>query len=273
MRKVSRMAAFAAVGVAALAPVPGLAQRTDDDWLEDCRDDSDRGRQVAFCEVRVADASLGSGPIRVDPGPNGGVSVVGWDENRVEVHARVVARARTEEDAADLAEEVRVSLDGVIEADGPRSDRRSNWSVSFVVYAPADSDAEIEALNGPLSVTGVSGRMRLDAENGPILLRDVGGDVVARTRNGPLTVELSGTQWEGAGLDAETVNGPVTLTLPDDFNANLETGTANGPFTSDLPITMTIRGRLGRPFTGTLGQGGPPIRVVTVNGPVRIRES
>ena len=115
--------------------------------------------------------------------------------------------------------------------------------------------------------------MRLDAENGPIRLRDVGGDVVARTQNGPLTVELSGTQWVGQGLDAETVNGPVTLTVPSDYNATLETGTVNGPFTSDVPIVMTIRGRVGRPFTGTLGQGGPPIRVVTVNGPVRIRGS
>jgi hypothetical protein len=65
----------------------------------------------------------------------------------------------------------------------------------------------------------------------------------------------------------------VTLTVPSDYNATLETGTVNGPFTSDVPIVMTIRGRVGRPFTGTLGQGGPRIRVVTVNGPVRIRGS
>jgi hypothetical protein len=86
-------------------------------------------------------------------------------------------------------------------------------------------------------------------------------------------VELSGTQWDGAGLDAETVNGPVTLTVPSGYNAELETGTVNGPFTSDVPITMTIRGRVGRPFIGTLGQGGPPVRVLTTNGPVRIRGS
>jgi hypothetical protein len=257
----------------ALAPVSALGQQSDEDWLDDCQEDFDRGRLVAFCEVRVADAAVGAGPVRIEPGANGGVSIVGWEQSRVEVHARVVARARTEAEAAELASEVTVSLDDIIEADGPSNDRSRNWSVSFLVYVPAASDAEAETLNGPLSVTGVTGRMRLDAQNGPIRLRDVGGDVVARTQNGPLSVELSGTQWDGAGLDAETVNGPVTLTVPDDFNADLETGTVNGPFTSDIPITMTIRGRLGRPFNGTLGQGGPPIRVVTVNGPVRIRGS
>jgi hypothetical protein len=262
-----------AYALLALAPVSALGQQSDEDWLEDCQDDSDRGRLVSVCEVRVSDASLGAGPLRVEPGPNGGVSIVGWEQNRVEVHARVVARARSEAEAAELASEVDVSVDDVIEADGPSSDRSRIWSVSFVVYVPAASDAEAETSNGPLSVTGVTGRLRLDAQNGPIRLRDVGGDVVARTQNGPLSVELSGTRWDGAGLDAETVNGPVTLTVPDGFNADLQTGTVNGPFTSDVPITMTIRGRLGRPFSGTLGQGGPPIRVVTVNGPVRIRAS
>jgi hypothetical protein len=254
-----------------LAPASALGQQSDEEWLEDCQDDSDRGRLVAFCEVRVADAPAGGGPLRVEPGANGGVAIVGWEQDRVEVHARVVARARTEAEAAELAAEVDVALNGVIEADGPSNDRSRNWSVSFLVYVPAASDAEAETLNGPLSVTGVSGRLRLDAQNGPIRLRDVGGDVVARTQNGPLSVELSGTRWDGAGLDAETVNGPVTLTVPDGFNADLETGTVNGPFTSDIPLTMTVRGRVGRPFNGTLGEGGPPIRVVTVNGPVRIR--
>jgi hypothetical protein len=253
----------------ALAPVSVLAQQSDEDWLEDCRDGSDR--LVAFCEVRVSDAPVGTGSLRVEPGANGGVAFVGWDENRVEVHARVSARARTESEAAELASEVDVSLGDVIGADGPRNDRNRNWSVSFLVYVPAAYDAEAETMNGPLSVTGVTGRLRLNARNGPIRLRDVGGDVVVRTQNGPLSVELSGSQWDGAGLDAETVNGPVTLTVPDGFNAALETGTVNGPFQSDIPITMTIQGRVGRPFNGTLGQGGPPIRVVTVNGPVRIR--
>jgi hypothetical protein len=267
------MPTVTAYALLALAPAAALGQQADEDWLEDCEDDFDRGsRLVVFCDVRVAEARPGAGPLRVDPGANGGVAVVGWEQDRVEVHARVSARAPTEAEAEELASELSISLDGVIEADGPSNRRNRNWTVSFLVYVPAASDAEIEVRNGPLSVSGVSGRMRLDAQNGPIRLRDVGGDVVARTQNGPLTVELSGARWDGAGLDAETVNGPVTLTVPSDYNATLETGTVNGPFTSDVPITMTIRGRLGRPFTGTLGEGGPPIRVVTVNGPVRIRE-
>lgn len=269
----ARIAGIVVHALLALAPVPAVGQQSDLDWLEDCQDDFDRGRLVAFCEVRVEDASVGVGPIRVDPGSNGGISVVGWEQNRVEVHARIQARARTEEEAEQLAAEVTISSTAIIEANGPGNDRNANWHVSFLVYVPASSDLELDAQNGPLSVRGVNGRMRLDAQNGPITLREVGGDVVARAQNGPLNVVLSGTQWDGAGLDAETMNGPVTLTIPGDYNATLESGTVNGSFSSDVPITMTIRGRVGRPFTGTLGQGGPTIRAVATNGPVRIRSS
>lgn len=267
-----RLEGIAVCALLALAPAATMGQQADEDWLEDCRDDFDRGRLVAFCDVRVEYAQV-TGPIRVDPGANGGVSVVGWEQDRIEVHARVQARARTEQEAADLATAVSISLDGPIAADGPSNERNASWHVSFLIYVPATSDLELDAQNGPLSVRGVNGRMRLDAQNGPISLRDVGGDVIARAQNGPLNIVLSGTVWDGPGLDAETVNGPVTLTVPSDYNARLETGTVNGPFTSDVPITMTIRGRVGRPFIGTLGQGGPTIRAMATNGPVRIRSS
>jgi hypothetical protein len=92
----------------ALAPASALGQQSDEEWLEDCEEDFDRGRLVAFCEVRVSDAPFGAGPLRVEPGANGGVSIVGWEQSRVEVHARVVARARTRAEAAELASEVNV---------------------------------------------------------------------------------------------------------------------------------------------------------------------
>jgi hypothetical protein len=116
--------------------------------------------------------------------------------------------------------------------------------------------------------------MSLETRNGPLALREVGGDVYARAQNGPLSVSLTGDGWQGAGLDAETRNGPVTLSLPEGFNAQLEAGTQNGPFSSDIPLSVTLQGRLRRgPIATTLGSGGAPIRVITTNGPMVIRRS
>jgi DUF4097 and DUF4098 domain-containing protein YvlB len=97
--------------------------------------------------------------------------------------------------------------------------------------------------------------------------------VRARTTNGPLDVDLTGSHWEGVGLDAETSNGPVNLGVPTDYSARLELGTVNGPFNVAFPLTITVEGRLGRRMTTTLGAGCAPVRVVTTNGPVSIRRT
>ena len=66
----------------------------------------------------------------------------------------------------------------------------------------------------------------------------------ATTRNGGLNVTLSGDRWDGEGLDVETSNGGVTVTIPDGYNAELETRTVNGGLRIDFPIT--VQGELTR---------------------------
>ena len=116
-------------------------------------------------------------------------------------------------------------------------------------------------------------RLRLEAQNGPLSLENIGGDVQARAQNGPLHVSLTGTRWEGTGLNAETQNGPLVLEVPEGYNAELETGTINGPL--DIGFPVMVQGRIGmgsrRRLTTTLGTGGTRIRAVTTNGPAVIR--
>lgn len=254
-----------------LAPSIVSAQRSDDEWLRECEERGGRDRLERACEVTVQRMASPAGPIRVDPGQNGGVTVEAWTGGDVEVHARIQAKAETEAAAREIARAVRVQANGGIRAEGPGRDRHNDWHVSFVVYVPVNSDLDISTHNGPLSVAGVQGQMTLEAHNGPLSLRDAGGDIRARTRNGPISVVLSGDQWQGAGLDAETSNGPISVTVPESYNAQLETGTTNGVFTSDFPLTVTLQGRLHGPINATLGRGGAPIRLVTTNGPLRIR--
>jgi DUF4097 and DUF4098 domain-containing protein YvlB len=84
-------------------------------------------------------------------------------------------------------------------------------------------------------------------------------------------VKLTGARWEGAGLDAETMNGPADLRIPEDYNAKIDFGTINGPMSVGFPLTVTINGRITDRISTTLGTGGAPIRVVTTNGPMTVR--
>lgn len=249
------------------------AQRARDAgrWTDRCRDnDWGDDARAHYCEIRATGFKAG-GALSVDPGVNGGIRITGWDQDSVAVTAKVQAQAETDEAAHDLARQVRISTSGgSIVADGPSTSGRRSWSVSFTVSVPRRSDLRAQTVNGPISVDEVTGKLDLRAVNGPIDLDAVGGDVHARTTNGPLVVTLSGAKWDGAGLDGETQNGPVTLAIPSGYAAHLETGTVNGPMSIDFPIT--VQGRISRHNIETdLNGGGPTIRAVTTNGPLTVQ--
>ena len=266
-RPVLRAAALAG----SLLATSAAAQQTSEDWLDRCRDDRDRDRAV-HCEVREMRLPA-TGELSVDAGPNGGITVEGWDRNEILVRARVRTQARSEEEARELASEVRVEQgDGRIRSEGPRdSDRnRRNWSVSYEVFAPRRTSLDLASVNGGLRVSRVEGTLELSTTNGAISLEQVAGAVRGRTTNGGLDVRLVGDRWNGSGLDLQTTNGGVTLTLPEDYSARLETQTVNGGMQIDFPVT--VQGRIGRSISTQLGAGGPLIKVRTSNGGVTIRQ-
>ena len=261
---------------APLAALHAQPAATDDaEWLRDCqRDNWDRSDRTHVCEIRVQRLALPQATtLTVDGGENGAVEIVGWDGDSVVIHALVRANGDSPDEAHDMASHVTVSFrNGRIHADGPASGHHRWWFVSYRVFVPRHTDLAIETLNGPMSIENVTGHMTMKAVNGPLSLRHVGGDVHARAENGPIDVALSGAQWDGAGLDAESENGPVELTLPAHYAAHLETGTENGPM--DIHFPITLQGDLDtRHLSLDIGGGGPPVRVITTNGPVTLRRA
>jgi hypothetical protein len=220
------------------------------------RGDDDQAR---FCEERTMGwRAQGGLALTVDASPNGGVSVTGWDRDSVAVLVKIQTQGGDDAEARDIARQIRVTNEnGSLRADGPGMRRHRSWSVSFEIMAPRSVDLSLDTQNGPLEVENVMGRLRLSAQNGP------------------LHVALTGTRWEGAGLDAETQNGPLVLEVPEGYNAQLETGTINGPM--DIGFPIMVQGRIGmggrRRITTTLGTGGATIRAVTTNGPAVIRKT
>ncbi|HZL95601.1 MAG TPA: DUF4097 family beta strand repeat-containing protein, partial [Vicinamibacterales bacterium] len=243
---------------------------SDDD---PCRDNNwgDRDNE-RFCEVR--ESTMPAGPLNVDAGNNGGISIEGWDRNEIRIRAVVQASAPSASEARALAGQVQVqSGGGRVYATGPDSTRREWWSVSYRINVPSKNDLDLRASNGGITILGVSGNMRFDTTNGGVKLQDVGGRVNGTTRNGGLNVTLSGNRWEGEGLDVETSNGGVTVTIPDGYNAELETRTVNGGLRIDFPITVQGELTSRRGLSTTLGSGGPLIRARTTNGGVNIRRA
>ena len=105
-------------------------------------------------------------------------------------------------------------------------------------------------------MSNVSGTLGFDAVNGGVTLSHVSGDVKGKTVNGGVNVELAGERWEGAGLDARTTNGGVSIKVPDGYSCQFAVTTVNGGVHSDFPLT--VQGRLDKNIDVTLGKGGAP---------------
>jgi hypothetical protein len=170
---------------------------------------------------------------------------------------------------------------------GPDAER---WGVHLIVDVPKDAHVSVNAENGPVSVHGVSGSVHVDvvngpvsacggdgklevsAENGPVSLVDMAGDVKVDSQNGPLTVKLAEGGWRGAGLDARTENGPLSLRVPDSYSSGVEVSMSRRTPLQCSELCDEMREeRVGSRRTLALGGARASVRLATSNGPVSIK--
>jgi DUF4097 and DUF4098 domain-containing protein YvlB len=135
--------------------------------------------------------------------------------------------------------------------------------------APRNTELSIESVNGAIAVADMRGDLDFDAVNGRVSLSNVTANVHGSTVNGAIGIEFDSGSIAGDVFDVRTTNGAVELKLPEGFSARLEVETVNGGIHVDFPVT--VQGRIDRrDLSTTLGDGGPLLRVRTVNGAVRL---
>lgn len=261
--------ATTAVTFGAVAPaVQGTSSGTSD-WCTGSNYSDDR---ETHSEVREFSVPAAGAPLTVDAAPNGGIKVAGEARGDIHVLACVNATASTIEQARALAQRVDITatVDRVA-AEGPRGlGRRENWHVSYRIAVPNRTSLSLTSSNGGIDIADVDGQIEFRTVNGGVRLTRLAGNVRGRTSNGGVNVDLDGSTWNGDGLDVQTQNGGVSMTIPSNYSARLETGTVNGRMNIDFPVTL--QGRIGRSISTQLGTGGPLIRVRTSNGGVNIRQ-
>ena len=231
-----------------------------------------RGYQnrASFCEMREQSVAPGN-MLSVDAGPNGGISIKGWDRSDILVRSQVNTYAPTDGEARNLALQVFIQATGSdIRANGPARDKDHQWAVSYEVFVPSRSSMNLTTENGGVSISDVTGNLEFKTVNGGLNLRGVGGYVHGNTTNGGVTIELAGDRWEGQGLDVTTTNGGVRLHLPANYSAQLEAQTTMGrihaPGVTELPSPDQAAHRI----STALGAGGATLKVTTTNGGVSV---
>ncbi len=227
--------------------------------------------QKNFCETRDLAMSAPSGqPLTVDGGPNGGITVRGWDGPNVRIRARVQAWGTNEASAAARAHRISIATQGnTIRASEPEKD--TDWSVSYEIFVPRPTALALNTTNGGISIENVQATIRFETTNGGVSLANLGGSVKGETTNGALSIELSGKQWQGQGLDIATTNGGIHWKLPRAYSARLFTSTNMGGIRTELPVTKT--GMFHKEIEASLGQGGATVKAVTTNGGISVDQT
>jgi len=154
--------------------------------------------------------------------------------------------------------------------DGGRNNINDNdVRVDFVVRVPEGVNLIARTVNGPVTATRLTGEVRGHTVNGSVRVSTTG---VARasTVNGSIDVDLGSAVWNDL-LELETVNGSVTVSLPDDIDVDVNASTVTGSITTDFPLT--VRGRFGpKRLSGRIGNGGRELSLGTVNGDIELRK-
>lgn len=105
----------------------------------------------------------------------------------------------------------------------------------FDVTVPPGVTVALETVNGDVRVRNLGGDLELRTVNGAIEARGVRGSLQGETVNGNVLVEAAALP-RGAALELETVNGAVTLTLPEDARFDFSASTLHGSIASTFVL-------------------------------------
>jgi DUF4097 and DUF4098 domain-containing protein YvlB len=99
---------------------------------------------------------------------------------------------------------------------------------------------------------------------------ELSSDAKIETVNGSVTASFA-TLTGGQKANCESVNGRVTVNLPEDADASVSAETINGGIDgSDFGLKAN-KGFVGRDMEGEIGSGSARLALSTVNGSIKIR--
>lgn len=137
-------------------------------------------------------------------------------------------------------------------------------------------ELSIRSGDGSIRLDGVEGKLDLETEDGSIGVEAKPTALRARTADGTIRLRVLPDATMSEDWDVQTADGSVTLTLPGDFDGELDAETRDGAVRATHPA-VTNESREGedreerqRKLKATLGSGGKTLRVRTGDGSIRI---
>ena len=219
---------------------------------------------ASAADVITLDVSTNVGTIDIEPGQT--------DEVRIE--AEITVKAKTEEEAEMLVQEVRIVAEKsgqklVVKAVKPSGFGRNQLAVDFTITAPPRLALACVTNVGDIRLTGFTDRVTAKTDVGTIRCRDLHGETDLHTNVGDITLEYAAAAPAALRASATTNVGNVEFTGPETISAQLEARVNVGSIDTDRPLTIT--GKIEKSVRATLGDAEGRISLRTNVGSVKIR--
>ncbi len=150
------------------------------------------------------------------------------------------------------------------------NDAERDERVDFTVRVPKGVRFIGRTVNGSVEANSLKGDASGYTVNGNVRIRTTGSSE-AETVNGSILASIGKTR-SGRSLKFSAVNGGITLEMPNCLSARLFAQTLHGAVVANFPVA-TRSHAAGQSVSGIVGKGGPEVKLVTVNGTIRLRRT
>lgn len=123
---------------------------------------------------------------------SGSISVTGADVTDCNIVAEIVARAPTEEEAQQLAEQVEIKAERIadtlnVRADRPKLPRNCSIGVSYTITAPRKVNVKCDSNYGSIRLANIEGTVKGKSSSGSMKAEGIAGPIDLSTSYGSIT--------------------------------------------------------------------------------------
>lgn len=133
-------------------------------------------------------------------------------------------------------------------------------------FARLDGDFSMEP--DDLRASGIVGPFHLVTRSKGVHLEDLSGDVRIDDRNASVEVSSKGAP---GNIDVSNVHGEIDLSLPSNSGFQLDAQSIGGEIQSDFNVGIDNKGSIAT-ARGTIGKGGPDVRLKADHGTIQIKK-
>ncbi len=214
----------------------------------------------------------------------GNIKVIGWGRSSVMVKVERIVYHLEPEPARLLLSQYPLQVrwtptTATIRTNGPPK-AAAIMEVNLTIYVPKDkTDIKARILQGDLALGALNGWVEADLGEGSVEAVSLSGYFSAVTKRGDINVDMAGTHWVGQEFAAVTQKGTVALILPLEYSAALLLETRDGDMKIDYPEQKVegesvpfkvLTKNKAHSLTASIGEGGPPVKLLTMSGDVKL---